>query len=282
MSSKTQTKKNDSKKDEPASKPVQLSQPTLDFQRKMMLDGKKDKVEGLECVIVRFYPANLQEVMYVVRNEDDSTTEMTTSAFQSYMQKKKKGTKEEHERLASKGFYAKVMKRCLIDIGEDSVENVRAVNAGKIPKAAATILGRTQEEVKLAKLNDQKNILAHWTKMPEAVKVEMNEWQKRLLPDSDVSWTENIANLYLQMEEEEKAKLQKRLEKSYQTSTKKVEKTELDKAMENSVKGVQPAEAKAVEPKTPADSRGIKPPSILKPSAPSGAVLPTTTSWGDD
>jgi hypothetical protein len=227
-------KKTEEKKEVAALKPAPLLQPTLDFKHRMMLEGKKDRVDGLESINVKFFAHGMQEVTYVVRNEDDHTTELTTTAFLSFLAKKNKESKSEHEVTASKGYYAKVLKRTLVNIGEDSVEKVRAVMAGPIPKAAANILAKTQEECKLAKLNEQRGILAHWAKMPQHVYDEMDKWQFGVNPSLNLSWSENLHALFQHEKEEEERKAHKKLAKELgkTTSAGIGSQSELEKALD--------------------------------------------------
>jgi hypothetical protein len=226
-------KKTEEKKEVAALKPAPLLQPTLDFKHRMMLEGKKDRIDGLECINVKFFAHGMQEVTYIVRNEDDTMKTLTTTEFLSFMAKKNKESKSEHEITASKGYYAKVLKRTLVNIGEDSVEKVRAVMAGPIPKAAANILAKTQEECKLAKLNEQRGILAHWAKMPQHVFDEMDKWQAGVNPDLQLSWAGNLHALIQveRLEEEQKAhkKLAKELGKTSSAGNGGL--TELEKAL---------------------------------------------------
>lgn len=210
----TKDKTNDVKKDAPKAGTV-LQHPTLDFQHKMMLDGKKDRVDGLNCITVKFFPHNLQEVTYTVIDPmTGDERSMTTSQFQSFLMKTKKESKKEHEAEAAKGFYTKVLRRTLVNIGDSNVEHVRVVQAGQIPKAANIVLEKTQEQMKASKLNDQMGILAHWAKMPPEVVATMNAWQKEVNPALALSWEENLKRLVYHAKEDEANRAKKKAAKA--------------------------------------------------------------------
>lgn len=169
--------------------------PTLDNHHSNMLDSKKEQVDELKYICVKFFPKKAQEVTYFVDLSDgaDDPVELTTAEFQVFLRKKDKAGKEEHEKSAAKGFYTKMQKRCLVDIGDSSVEKVRAVQASNPPRQASTLLNKTQEELKAAKLNEPTGILNFWNKMPPEVKAAMDDWQLKVNPSITESWSERLA-----------------------------------------------------------------------------------------
>jgi hypothetical protein len=173
-----------------------ISHPTLDSNHNFMLNGKKDRVEGLEWINVRFYPQGRQEVTYgIVKNGDEDEICLTVSEFQKLLREAEARGRKQHEETAAVGYVNKLMKRCFISVSDESIENVRRIQAGTIPKAAGTLLALSQEMFKQKGYTDQESIMNHWGNMDSSVKTKMDEWQQDVDPGAP-SWTSNLSKMF--------------------------------------------------------------------------------------
>lgn len=186
---------------------VKISQPSLDDNHKWLLEGKKDRVEGLDFINVRFYPRGHQEITYGM---DGHMVPLTVSEFQRVLREKEVKGKTQHEETAAAGFATKLMKRCFVEIEDVTVESIRAIQAGVIPKAAGSLLGLTQELFKQKGLSDLAQLLTHWMGMSNTVKVQMNEWQANVNPKS-IKWSVRVMTLARELREAETRKAAKKL-----------------------------------------------------------------------
>jgi hypothetical protein len=189
-----------------------LTQPKLDFQSSIMLDGKKDAVKELDSITVVFFRRGLFEMKYNVRTESGEAV-MSTSQFQSFLARRDQKTREEKEGPAAKGVANKLRKRLLVEIPEDliSPKGMRDILSLTQPKAASRIMGYSQDEMKAKGLNDRSGVLSYWNKMPDSVHLEMEAFQERI--DPKAAWIRNLVILVGE-ELEQRTKMEaKRVEK---------------------------------------------------------------------
>jgi len=167
------------------------AQPSLDFSNSMMLDGKNDKVEELDCITVKFFPGKMMEITYEVRSDPlGGPIKMSPSAFAAFLRKKKAEKAKEHEGTEAVGYRNKMMKRILVAAPPD-IPGVRAAMALALPPLAATVMGFTQHELQSHKLNSPEEVLSYWNKAPSGTKEEMDRLQEAVLPGAK-PWTERL------------------------------------------------------------------------------------------
>jgi hypothetical protein len=171
-------------------KPVQ---PILDDQHRWMLDGKKEKVKGLDHIVVKYFPRGVQEITYVM-DEDGKLEYFTTSEFQAKMRARAHKSSQEQEETGAKAFADKLFRRCLLTISAD-VDTVRAVQSSKFPKPAETMMGFSQDALKQRGLNTIDSVIAHWSKMNEDVKTKMDDFQAGINPDGEKSWSKVLGEM---------------------------------------------------------------------------------------
>lgn len=167
------------------------AQPTLDFLHSMMLSGKTDRVEELDCITVKFFPGNMIEVLYEVRKDPQGASiMMTASAFSAFLRERKVEHAKVHEGTEAVGFRNKMLKRLLISTPMD-VPGIRRVMALTQPLEAKKIMSYSQKELQAHGMNVPEGVLAFWNKTPSSVKEEMDRYQEFVDPDAD-PWTHRL------------------------------------------------------------------------------------------
>ena len=179
--------------------------PTLDATRHYLLNGRKDRVKNLVSITVEFFPGNGTEVSYNFEDEENGEIlKLTEAQFQAHQRKKEKEKELAGEAAAARAFVNKMAKRCLLEIADESEENVRRVQAARLPKAAEKMMGKSQSDVVQQKLNTYESIVTYWSKMDPLVKEQMDDYQQAL---GGPVWSERLA-------EREQALVEKELERT--------------------------------------------------------------------
>jgi len=192
---------------------AKIMQPTLDDKHRFMLGGKNDKVKQLRCITVKFFPDNLQEVTYVVEDDNGNLNEMSTSEFQMYRNRLSRKVEEEEEVKSAKGFVMKLKKRTFLECPDDSVEIVRMVQGTEMPSPAEKMMSLTQEQMKTKGFNDEFTNLKHWLGMNEEIQKKMNLFQKKIYPSFEKSWTDMIIEKVAEFNEKERLSMEKKAKK---------------------------------------------------------------------
>jgi hypothetical protein len=178
-----------------------------------MLGGRDDKVKDLDHIVVKFYAKNLQEVTYVMVNDEGELEELSTSQFQARLRAKAQRDQKEQEVAGAKAYATKLFKRCLLELPYDDVEYVRKVQAMKFPKPAESVLGLTQEAMKQKGFNNPDEILLYWSKMPATVVEKMDEFQEEIFP-GHTGWGQNLGSLIERFNERKEAAAKQKAKKA--------------------------------------------------------------------
>lgn len=247
--------------------------PILDQANQILLSGKRDKIESLVEIKVRFFSNNMQEVLYVM-DDGDGTVELRASELQDYIRKEKKKSRMEHEEQAAKGFVVKMFRRTLVTLPEDiNLEEVRALQADPIPGVMAKLLGKTQEEMKNAELTTYESILSYWNKKDTTTKSVMDQYQKKVNPTLELTWSENLNVMSKELLEQKAATERKKAAKQIGSVARGSLQDEIAREAEvRSRQDKATGSTKPVEPmmsgKDGADARAPTPPPIPKPAPP--------------
>jgi hypothetical protein len=214
----------------PSKPAVVIDRPTLDFNNKMLLQGKKDKVEELVSIRVEFFPNNGMETYYMM-NVDGEPIRMSVGEFNQFCMMKKKKNSAEHEETAAHGFVTKLYKRTFVQLGDDvDVNAIRAIQARPFPPVISKMMGKTQGEMSLSKFNDFPVVLNHWNRMNEDTKTAMENFQDLVCPG--ISWKAELERVTAAFEEKEAASARAKAMKQAGVSlTPPAAKTELESEM---------------------------------------------------